>query len=376
MKNTILAILIALACQPFAYGSNAEIDSALKNAETFNKQRQYQKAIAEYDKAFSIDPKLFDKYVERATAYTNLKEYTAALTDVNAALAQDYTNFDAYALRSKIYVQLGKKKEATADRQQCKKWMQEYSQCMNRIQSKIRANWHPPLLTGKKVTIAFMKVKADGTITSVTLPTQSGEKDFDQSCLDALTLASPLPSLPASDVPDADIQFTFKYRGFGSISNNPNKHDLGIINAHQRASKLASFKTILDKQGSAPTSLESAQIMIDMADIFAEQKQYADAEKHYQQALEIHKRNTSADNAAVIDITVKLADCYQSQKAYDKAEPLYKDAIANLEKAKPAKTSDLAHALQGYGKLLHKTKRRAEGCAMYKESIRLKAQKP
>lgn len=77
--------------------------------------KDYQGAIADYDRSISINPNLPGPYDYRGLAKFILQDYAGAITDANKALAIDTNNVDAYVLRGKAKSNLGNKKGACED---------------------------------------------------------------------------------------------------------------------------------------------------------------------------------------------------------------------------------------------------------------------
>ena len=79
------------------------------------------------------------------------------------------------------------------------------------LQSRIQTNWEPPAQTAGSVkTIVFFKIQRGGRLTDLAIEKKSGNFVFDQAALRAVTLASPLPPLPA-DFPQPSLGVHFEF---------------------------------------------------------------------------------------------------------------------------------------------------------------------
>jgi len=96
-----------------AYNTRGNVYSDLK---------QYDKAIADYNKAIELDPtgecgigKKGAAYYNRGLAYSGLKQYDKAISDYNKAIELNSGDAEAYASRGIINLVLGKKNEGISD---------------------------------------------------------------------------------------------------------------------------------------------------------------------------------------------------------------------------------------------------------------------
>jgi tetratricopeptide (TPR) repeat protein len=72
-------------------------------------------AIAAYDKAIQLDPKLVTAYFSRGLVYFNLRDREKALADLTKAIQLDPTRPQTYHHRGLVYVRLNQKRNAKAD---------------------------------------------------------------------------------------------------------------------------------------------------------------------------------------------------------------------------------------------------------------------
>lgn len=83
------------------------------------------------------------------------------------------------------------------------------------LQGRIKSNWEPPFnasatAASKKAVVAF-RILRNGQVTKISIISRSGDYLFDQACLRAVTLASPLPPLPFDfPRPSLGVQFEFE----------------------------------------------------------------------------------------------------------------------------------------------------------------------
>ncbi|MBN2683265.1 MAG: tetratricopeptide repeat protein [Bacteroidales bacterium] len=82
--------------------------------ENLNK-KQYQAAIAEFDKVCAKDPFYQEAFYGRALAYFGLADYNKVVEDCSAAIKAKNDYFEAYILKSDANLKLNKKKEALKD---------------------------------------------------------------------------------------------------------------------------------------------------------------------------------------------------------------------------------------------------------------------
>jgi tetratricopeptide (TPR) repeat protein len=107
-------------------GAIADLDKAItinpEYAEAYNNRgltykalRDYQKAIADLDKAIVLNPKLALAYTNRGMIYHALKEYPKAIADLDKAIEINANHIYAYNSRGNIYADLKDYPKAIAD---------------------------------------------------------------------------------------------------------------------------------------------------------------------------------------------------------------------------------------------------------------------
>ena len=108
--TAIVAILLWLAVP--TTGSAIALNN---EGLVFNEDGEYQKAIANFDKAIELDPKLAPAYNNRGWAYIELGEYEQGIADCNKAIELDPNLALAYSNRGLAYVRLGQYEQAITD---------------------------------------------------------------------------------------------------------------------------------------------------------------------------------------------------------------------------------------------------------------------
>ena len=81
----------------------------------YNKLKEHEKAIADYNKAIALNPKYAIAYNNRGLAYDELKEHEKAFEDYNKAIALDPEYARAYNNRGIAYNKLKEHEKAIAD---------------------------------------------------------------------------------------------------------------------------------------------------------------------------------------------------------------------------------------------------------------------
>ena len=76
---------------------------AMKEGAILAYLNEPEKAIADYTKALSINPKLESVYYNRGITYANLRKYPEAIADYNSAIDLNPNNFNLYFNRAIAY---------------------------------------------------------------------------------------------------------------------------------------------------------------------------------------------------------------------------------------------------------------------------------
>lgn len=96
----------------------------------YGKLAQYNKSIADYGSAISLQPNYIAAYIERAKSYARLENYSAAFADLNRSLDIDSNNGSAYTTRAALNFLLGRYQQAAADYE---RYLNLYPQDMYRM---------------------------------------------------------------------------------------------------------------------------------------------------------------------------------------------------------------------------------------------------
>ena len=81
----------------------------------YNKLKEHEKAIADYNKVIALDPEYARAYNNRGTAYGKLKKHEKAFEDYNKAIALNPEDAIAYYNRGTAYDELKKHEKAFED---------------------------------------------------------------------------------------------------------------------------------------------------------------------------------------------------------------------------------------------------------------------
>jgi tetratricopeptide (TPR) repeat protein len=87
----------------------------LNRGRDYGREGKYDEAIAEFNKALSINGELGDAFIYRGAAYGSKGDYDRAITDCTAALRINPNNADAYYNRGVVYGMKGDYDRAIAD---------------------------------------------------------------------------------------------------------------------------------------------------------------------------------------------------------------------------------------------------------------------
>lgn len=86
-----------------------------KRGMAYFSRSEYQRAIADFDRALALDPAYASAYLLRGIAFSSLNEYQNAIENFDRALAPDSRNTFAYAHRAIAYRKLKNYEQAIAD---------------------------------------------------------------------------------------------------------------------------------------------------------------------------------------------------------------------------------------------------------------------
>lgn len=110
----VLAIMVGTALW-FAVPTTDTAVAVNNQGVLFNKQGEYNKAIAAFNKALELDPNLALAYNNRAWAYIELRQYEQAIGDCDKALELDPDLALAYSNRGLAYLRLGQYQQTIND---------------------------------------------------------------------------------------------------------------------------------------------------------------------------------------------------------------------------------------------------------------------
>jgi tetratricopeptide (TPR) repeat protein len=110
MKKTVFALIAAalivaagpLFSQDFRAGPDGEsgakndAESYLNSGRAYSEKGDYDRAVADFDQAISIDPDYAEAYYNRGTAYSKKEDYDRAMTDFDRAISIDPDYAKAY----------------------------------------------------------------------------------------------------------------------------------------------------------------------------------------------------------------------------------------------------------------------------------------
>ena len=113
MKITFF-LSIVLACWLPLYGQSSGSE-LVERADKFQRQGNYEEAIALYSQALSANPGLVDAYVGRARAREMIRDHAGAVTDYSIYLELHPDNFDILLARANARYRLGHFLQALAD---------------------------------------------------------------------------------------------------------------------------------------------------------------------------------------------------------------------------------------------------------------------
>jgi len=110
----------------------------------------------------------------------------------------------------------------------------------------------------------------------------------------------------------------------------------------------------------APESSRLAESLNNLALAYGAEKKYDEAEKLFQQALELDQKRSGEQSAEVGDDLNNLAALYTSAGKYDQAAETYQRAVKIREKVFGSADPKVAITLRNYAAMLIKAKRTAE----------------
>jgi tetratricopeptide (TPR) repeat protein len=115
-KKFVFSVMVFLFIAAGVYGQSAAAKAAFDRGRDAQKEKNYDKAIAEYTEAIRLDNKYAAAYGSRGFIYYNVKkEYDRAIADYNEQIRLDPRNASAYYWRASTYDEKGDYDKAIAD---------------------------------------------------------------------------------------------------------------------------------------------------------------------------------------------------------------------------------------------------------------------
>jgi tetratricopeptide (TPR) repeat protein len=107
---------VAYMARAYVYYTKAGLPTDVdKQTEHGSSANLYQLAMADYDVALKLNPRLVYAWFNKGTIYYQLEDYTSALRCFNEAIAINPDFAEAYYNRGITYLRLGNKQSGTAD---------------------------------------------------------------------------------------------------------------------------------------------------------------------------------------------------------------------------------------------------------------------
>ena len=97
-----------------AYGS-IEADDYARRAAVYGTQKNYDKALADADRAIALSPKAWRRYLERAVLYQRTGQYAEAIGDLDSAVALQPNEIELLRRRAYLKVVASRFDDAVAD---------------------------------------------------------------------------------------------------------------------------------------------------------------------------------------------------------------------------------------------------------------------
>ena len=97
----------------------ADADAYYNRGDAYSEIGEYEKAVADYNKAIQVDPNDADAYYNRGCTYGEMGEYDKAIADFNKAIELAPNDADAYYNRGCAYSEKGEAPEAVNDLEKC-----------------------------------------------------------------------------------------------------------------------------------------------------------------------------------------------------------------------------------------------------------------
>lgn len=109
--------LIGMVFYNESYGGNKVSQSTnfFNQGMTYSKEKQWDKAIAEYTKALTLNPGYAEAYLRRGLAYHEKGDIDLSIADYTKAIEIKHTYFSAYYARGLAFIKIKKLNDAISD---------------------------------------------------------------------------------------------------------------------------------------------------------------------------------------------------------------------------------------------------------------------
>jgi tetratricopeptide (TPR) repeat protein len=118
MAVTLFMLLFTACTTPMNIETNKVNETAtsfVESGKTYFRMGEYDKAIADFTQAISINPNTTDVYILRGFAYDEKQDYDKAIADYTQAIRLDPKYATAYGNRGNVYSNKGDYDKAIAD---------------------------------------------------------------------------------------------------------------------------------------------------------------------------------------------------------------------------------------------------------------------
>jgi tetratricopeptide (TPR) repeat protein len=158
------------------------------------------------------------------------------------------------------------------------------------------------------------------------------------------------------------------------------QHAEAAKKAHQKGDQVQAEKLLQlsyqEAEKFGPDDARFAVSMHNLANFYATQGKYHQAEPLYQRAVGILEKTRGAEHPQTAIARVGLADLYQVEGRLPEAEPLYLRSVTSLEKGMGKDHTMVALALERYALLLRKTQRATTADAVEARVKEIRAKQP
>ncbi len=343
-------------------------------ADSYLHLMKSKEALSDANAALALKPKdkgaLRGAYCNRGEALLQLKQYKAALDDLNNAYDLGDRDGEAIYFRGMAKEKLGQLPQAIKDYEMArslgfspKRFEVDYSEYMDKLQRRIKINWHPPKGKETKRAVVVFKVARDGSVPILKIYKPSGIPEVDAAAISAVKTAAPFEPLPKDAPNDVDVEFGFDY----------NVHKGGVVSFLERVTEKwdNAEADALKKLSNAKNGKDESVIVeaeLKLAKIYMDRGRYPQAIELYQDALRVLEKKP--EHQMVYGKTFgRLAMVYSLQGKNAEAETEFKKSLELVDKgfgtAEAPSDAEVAEILQEYAKLLYKSKKVDEANKIY-----------